>query len=226
LKFKNELIRMRKFMYIAPLFQTVKEYCMEEAEWMQYFEDNKALMEQRYGDLIKCGLADQDSKATEAWHDWKKRRKAMKVGTNTLLPKSMRGADAVGNAFKLVLPKLGLHNLDCIFTIDRVFKGQQWSDVETDFRTPEGKKIYPQTLTCWEQNTDLFFTYPHPNAVPRVPGRKFNLMLTDKQGKSYWVPGDRFAGSDLSGDSCSMTVADVTEKTQTAGGWAELLLDF
>jgi hypothetical protein len=224
-KFDKDLARMRKFMYTAPLFQTEKEYCMEATEWMQYFEDNKSAMEQRYGDLIKQGLADTDSKAADTWHDWKKRRKNMKVGTNTVLPKLMRGYAGVTQAFKIFLPKLGLFNLDCIFSYDRIFQGQQSSEVQAEFKTPDGRKIFPQTLTCWEQSTYLFFTWPRENAIPRLPGRKFNLMLTDKQGRSYLVPGEDFAGTDLTGDRCSMTAVEVTERTKTAGGWGELLLN-
>jgi hypothetical protein len=217
---ERDLMRMRKFMFTANLLQGPEEYCMEAKEWLQYFEANKPAMKKRYGDMIKNGFADEDAKATTLWHDWKKRQANMKMSRNTKLRPSQRATAGLKYAITMAFRNFGLHNCDQIFQF--LFKGSVESYVSANYQTPDGQTVVPKTVSVFERSTGLYFSLK-TNEVPRLWKRLFNLVLTDKQGRTYLVPGERFAETDLMQEKVRFTAEDVTDKTLTPGAWMDLL---
>lgn len=212
--------QMRKFLFVAPAFQTEEEWCMAPSDWLNYFEENHPLMSRRYAALVDAGLTTNDSIASAVWKTWRARLR------NLYFDKLERNTANTQNAkqnlvYALRLTEFGIYNCDQIF---RLGKDKEPDYVFAGYKTPEGFRIIPASVSVMERSTRLFFTLPSADKMLRVPGRRLDIIVTDRNGRNYHLPAEKYAMQNLTDQrSCVFTVEDISDKTQTPRDWAELL---
>ncbi len=218
--FEKLVTRLRRFLAMADMFQTEQEWCMADETWLDYFEANHPLMRKRYDALVKAGLAANDSLALAAWDAWRKRLRDLH------LDRYERGENKVRAAknplqYALRLTSFGLYNCDQIF---RLSEDDPLDYIYAGYETKEGQRIIPSSVSVMERKARLFFTLQTPDKMLRLPGRRLDIVVTDREGRSYLLPADRYAALSLKNRNSNIfTVEDVTDKTRTPRDWAELL---
>ncbi len=220
--FEKQANTWRHFLYMAQPFQTPEEWCMDAFDWFNYFEANLPLMRKRYAALKEQGIATDQQLALNTWKNWNKRQRDILLDNY----KNKRSLDLNmaregGLAYALRVTNFGLYNCDQIFRLGR---GQQPVYVQAAYKSADGHRVVPKSVSVMERNTRLFFTLPKAEQMVYMPGRRFDIIVTDSNGRFYRLPGDQYAGLDLDNQiSHTFTVEDVTEKTRTPRDWAELL---
>ena len=212
---------LHRFITIAPAFQTPEELCMTAPEWLNWFEENRPMMQKRYAALIKAGLADNNTLAGAAWDKWRSRLR------NQLLERRQRTAQTVQTAQKgleyaLKLTRFGIYNCDQIFRL-----GRQSDYIYAAFNTPKGDRVYAASISVLERNSRMFFTLPYKDKLLYAPDSRLDIVLTDFNGRNYHLPAEQYAGLDFAGMAGGgirpVIVEDVTDKTGSPRDWAELL---
>lgn len=217
----DELVNsLQRFIQLAPAFQTAEEWCMTPENWLNYFDQNRAMMQKRYAALVKAGLTTNDSAALAAWNAWRNRLRELHFDryeqANTV-KKNQNGLE-----FALKLTNFGLYNCDQIY---RLGTDRAPDYIYSAYKTPDGRRVVPASVSIMERNSRMFFTLPSTESVPRLPGRALDIVLTDAGGRCYYLPAANYARLDLAANQRSNTfiVEDVTDKTQTPRDWAALL---
>ena len=211
---------LQRFIQLAPAFQTPEEWCMTPESWLTYFEKNRPLMQKRYAALVKAGLSTDNSVALAAWNAWRNRLRDLHFDryeqANTV-KKSKNGLE-----FALKFTNFGLYNCDQIY---RLGTDRAPDYIYSAYKTPDGRRVVPASVSIMERNSRMFFTLPSAESLPRLPGRSLDIVLTDAGGRCYHLPAADYARLDLTTNqrSNTFTVEDVTEKTRTPREWAELL---
>ncbi|MFN0013631.1 MAG: hypothetical protein ACKVU2_03705 [Saprospiraceae bacterium] len=209
---------LRKFLFVAIAFQSEKEWCMHQLEWLEYFQANHPLMAERYGALVKAGVANDDALARQAWPDWQARmREVLFNGDYTAATTASEKKEHL--AYALRLTNFGTYNCDQIFRL-----GQQGDYIYAAYQTPDGGRVYPKSVSVLERNTRLFFTMPENNKLVVVPGRNLDVVIADRDGRQYHLSSETYARLKLEGkQSSTFTVKDITDVTHTPKDWAEYL---
>lgn len=218
--FETQTALLRRFLLVAPVFQTQQEWCMDPETWMAYFQGNHPLMRKRYDELVKAGLTTNDSLARATWNAWRTRLRNMHFDRYERVVTTVMKAKE-GLKYALKLSSFGVYNCDQIFRLGR----QPEPDyIYAGYETQDGRRIIPSSVSVMERSSRLFFTLPAADKMLRVPGRKLDVVVTDMEGRSYHLPADKYAALHLeSRQSNTFTVEDVTEKTRTPREWADLL---
>lgn len=213
--------KLRNFLMIAPAFQTREEWCMDASGWLSYFDDNHALMAKRYTALVEEGLSTNDSLALVVWKSWRARLRGL------YFDKGERNAATFKNAkvsleYALKLTNFGIYNCDQIFQIAR---DREPAFIFAGYITPEGERVVPAAVSIMERSSRLFFTLPSADKMLRIPGRRLDVVVTDRYGRQYHLPAEKYAALSFNDNSQSniFTVKDVTARTRTPREWADLL---
>lgn len=218
--------RLKHFLAMAPIFQKPNEWCMTNGEWLYYFQAQKLLMRQRYAGLTKDGLTSESlTEARKVWRDWQKKVRDEGFGGSMdgVFTGLQNRPDRNNLRYALRLGNFGLHNFDQIFKlVDGNANKVQWVNVA--FQTPDGRDVAPQMICVLESRTRLFFTLPWVNKMIYVPNRKFDIIVSDRNGRNYHMNSDALVGADADKDAPRRClVEDVTQQSQTTQGWMSLL---
>lgn len=220
--FEKQANAWRHFLYMAQAFQSPEEWCMDASSWFDYFEANMPLMRKRYAELKEQGIIEKAEIALNTWTNWRKRVRDVLLDNYKNKRSLDRAMPKEGLTYALRVSNFGTYNCDQIFNI--FGNGQETIYVLADFKTSDGRRIVPRSVSVMERNTRLFFTLPKTERMINAPGRKLDIIVTDASGRYYRLPGAKYASLDLKDQrSCTFTMEDVTEKTQTPREWANLL---
>ena len=193
---------------------------MAPSDWLNYFEENHPLMSRRYAALVDAGLTTNDSIASAVWKTWRARLRSLyfdKLERNTANTQNAKQ----NLVYALRLTEFGIYNCDQIFRLGR---DKEPDYVFAGYKTLEGSRIIPVSVSVMERSTRLFFTLPSADKMLRVPGRRLDIIVTDRNGRNYHFPAEKYATQNLTDQrSCVFTVEDISDKTQTPRDWAELL---
>lgn len=210
---------LRKFLTVAPAFQTEDEWCLSQPEWLEYFETQLPQMAKRYADLIQAGVASDDTLANIAWENWRARVRECYFNNDFSTANTSQGSRE-NLTYALRLTNFGLYNCDQIFRL-----GQPRDYIYAAYQTPDGTRIEPASVSVLERNSRLFFTLPAANKMLNMPGRELDVVVADSDGRFYHLSSKDYARLRL-GDqvqSSTFTVRDITDKTRTPRDWAEYL---
>ncbi len=216
--FEARVAKLRNFLAVAPAFQTQEELCLEAAPaWLEYFEANHPMMAKRYGALLKAGFSTNDSLVVAAWETWQDRLRRIKRARYERLANARNKIASFEVSLKL--KGFGTYNCDQIYRL-----GDPMEFVQVEYRTPEGGKIKPVFVSVMERSNQLFFTLPSVAGILNMPGRRLDFVLTDQDGRQYYLPGEKYASLNLDASQHNIvTVYDVTNPSRTPLEWAELL---
>ncbi len=209
---------LRYFLHVAAAFKTQEEWCDAPFQWLEYFENNHPLMARRYAALIAEGLTSDDLKATEAWKKWRKTLRDLRfnrASTNKLALYAKNDLQ-----YALTLSNFGIYNCDQIFRLGG--DGSQY--ITATYKTSDGKRVVPAFVSVLEQRTKVFITQPSAQTLIYSLGRKLDVIVTDGAGRQYHFPAEKYAAQKFDKKGVTvLTLDDVTDKTQSPRGWAELL---
>jgi hypothetical protein len=219
--FEARIAQLRNFLSVAPAFQTQEELCMEAASaWLEYFEENHSMMAKRYEALIKAGFSTNDSLALSAWNVWQARIHKIKLARYERLANARNNLATF--AFSLRLKGFGTYNYDQIFPLSSWRERVEF--VEVEYRTPDGNKIASAFVSVMERSSRLYFTLPSVSKIPLIPGRRFDFVVTDRDGRQYHLPAEQYVALNLNEEQHNIvTVQDVTDQSRTPLEWAKLL---
>ncbi len=209
---------LRYFLYVAAAFKTQEEWCYAPYQWLEYFEKNHPLMARRYAALIKDGLTSDSLKAADAWKQWRKTLRDFRFNRES----PNRGAKYATNdlQYALKLSNFGIYNCDQIFRLGG--EGSQY--ITATYKTSDGKRVVPAFVSLLEQRTKVLISQPVANKLLYSFGRKLDVIVTDGAGRQYLFPAEKYAAQKFDKNGVTvLTLDDVTDKTQSAQGWAELL---
>ncbi|MEQ1745820.1 MAG: hypothetical protein ABMA02_10360 [Saprospiraceae bacterium] len=209
---------LRKFLFVAIAFQSDKEWCMHQLEWLEYFQTQHPLMAERYSALVKAGIATDDALAKQAWSDWHAKLREQLFDSEYAV--ATTAAEKKENlAYALRLTNFGTYNCDQIFRL-----GQQGDYIYAAYQTPDGGRVYPKSVSVLERNSRLFFTMSENDKLVVVPGRAMDVVVSDRDGRQYHLSSETYAKLKLEGKQSSiLTVRDITDVTRTPRDWAEYL---
>ncbi len=213
--FEKLVANLRQFAILAPAFQPEDEWCKTKADWLAYFEDHHPMMRKRYAALIKSGLTTNDSLALVTYDDWFRRVRDLNMASLDKRAAANSGVRAL--QYVLIIYRFGLYNCDQIFRLgdDYILAGYQ---------TADGQRIIPATVSILERKNRLFVTLPNPAKMLRLPGRRLDILVTDRDGRCYHLPASTYASLNLDKLlSNTFQVAEVTDKTKSRREWAALL---
>jgi hypothetical protein len=220
--FEATVDRLHQFLATAAMFQTEPEWCMSYPEWIAYFDAQLPMMAKRYAALVQAGLDRDQALAQDAWSKWRARARNMYLDRAEAAQKfansPVRGkVEAMQYALKV--SQFGIYNCDQIFRLSG-----QADYIYASYQTETGDRVYATTVSVLEKNSRLFFTLPSADKMLRVPGRALDVVITDKEGRQYHLPGDAYARLDLKGRQVNnFVVKDITEKTRSPRDWANYL---
>lgn len=211
--------RLRGFLFIAPVFQTPAEWCMTPPDWLEYFEKNRPLMQKRYRDLIESGFTTNDSIATATCQAWNDRLRKLYFDRFDKTASQEARKNGRSLQYALRLTNFGLYNCDQIFRL-----GRDPVYVYTDYRTPDGLAVTPASVSVLDRATRLYFTLSDADRLIHLPGRRFDIIVTGRNGRSYYLPAEEYANAKLRPlETNRIVVQDVTDKTAGPREWADLL---
>ncbi|MCC6459254.1 MAG: hypothetical protein IT260_02210 [Saprospiraceae bacterium] len=217
--FEALVTNLRRFLWLAPAFQGQDEWCMETAVWLDWFEANHPQMRRRYEALVKAGVSSNDSIAQATWTAWRSRIR------NQHLDRYDRPGSVLRNTknsmvYALQVSSFGVYNCDQIYRLSSGY-------IYAAYQTADGRRVVPATVSVMERNARMFFTLPSTERLLSAPGRQIDVVVTDREGRNYHIPGERYARfintRDPKANSNTFVVDDITEKTRTPRGWAEYL---
>lgn len=217
---EREINRWRQFLAVSAMFQTQQEWCLSRTAWLDYVEQNPAAMRARYQEMVKKGLTQQPSVATQAWAEWRERVRDVRIGMAEQNGyQKGEGKRRSGLEYALQVTRFGLHNYDQIFRLST-----QPQYLLATYKTSDGHTIRPASVAVLDRLTKLFFTLPDHKRLLYVPGRQLDIVITDEAGRAYWLSGEVYARLQAEGrPACVLSVEDVTERTRTPQQWARLL---
>lgn len=213
--------RLVYFMALAPAFQTEQEWCMTQADWVAYFDNNRPLMRERYGDLVKAGNTSNPTVATATWREWYSRLRDLHFDKGENARPSDSKREKLSNlAYALRLTRFGVFNCDQIF---RLANGGKLEYVQANYQTADGRSIDPVSTTLLDHDNKLFLSMPRVDLIPRTTNKTIDLVLTDRNGRTYHVPIENYRRSITSSLNATMTALDVTDETRSPKDWAKVL---
>lgn len=224
--FEKQANSWRRFFFTAQMFQEPEEWCMDAFDWFDYFDKNLPLMRKRYAALKEQGVADDTKITMQTWNNWQKRLRDIRFdnyANKRSLDRSMARAD--GLTYALSVTNFGLYNCDQIFNlIRRLARDQDPVFVMAAYKSADGHRVVPKTVSVMERKSRMFFTLPDPVQMVYVPERQVDIIVTATDGRYYRMPREQYANLDLKNQkSHTFTVENITEKVHTPRDWAELL---
>ncbi len=224
--FENLANSWRYFAQAAQMFQEPEEWCMDAFDWFEYFDKNLPLMRKRYAALKEQGVADDKQIALQTWKNWEKRLRDIRFDNfknKRSLDKNM--ARAEGLTYALRVTNFGLYNCDQIFNLMRqLARDQDPTFVTAAYKSADGHRVVPKTVSVMERNTRIFFTLLDPIRMLYVPERQVDIIVTATDGQYYRMSREEYAKLALKNQkSHTFVVENITEKIQTPRDWAELL---
>jgi hypothetical protein len=224
--FEKQANTWRHFYFMAQMFQEPEEWCMDAFGWFEYFDKNLPLMRKRYAALKEQGLADDKETALQTFTNWKKRVRDIRLdnyANKRSLDKNM--ARAEGLSYALRVTNFGLYNCDQIFNlIRRLARDQDHTFVMAAYKSADGHRVVPKTVSVMERKTRMFFTLPDPVKMVYVPERQVDIIVMGTDGHFYRLSRNEYANLDLKNHkSHTFVVENITEKIQTPRDWADLL---
>jgi hypothetical protein len=213
----KELRSLRQFMATAPMFEEEKEWCMGKKEWLKYFSQNLPLMRARYERLHAGGMATNDELVRARLDQWNATTRGLVLNRMGAIASKLNVGQRLSSMLRL--SGFGTYNCDQIFALTN--KPQY---LTPDFKTPDGKVIAAANLRILDWNTRIFMTFPANGKALVLPGRSVDMMLTDKNGRIYFLAGKNYAQLPLEKQSqFTFVMEEVTDQVRSPMGWAELL---
>ena len=207
---------LRCFNMMANMFQTEDEWCMEPEEWLAYFENNPGIMLERYNALVQSGVSTDETVAREVWETW--RRRLRELNTARMLENGGSQQAQYILSMNLGLSSFGLYNCDQIFRLGDP------PLVIAGFQTTEGKKVAPKTIAMVDRANKIMLSFNPDARLPALTGRNIDVVVIDRNGKTYMVRANNYAKLDLKNRSSFVfNMEDVTETAMTPDGWTRLL---
>ncbi|MCB0532088.1 MAG: hypothetical protein H6574_03970 [Lewinellaceae bacterium] len=220
--FEATVNSLHQFLATAAMFQTEPEWCMSYPEWIAYFDAQLPMMAKRYAALVQTGLDRDQVLAQNAWNKWRTRARNMYLDRAEAAQKFARnpaGGKVEAMRYALKVSQFGTYNCDQIFRL-----GGTPDYIYATYQTETGDRVYATSVSVLEKNSRLFFTLPAADKMLRVPGRALDVVITDKEGRQYHLPGDVYARLDLKSRQVNnFVVKDITEKTRSPRDWANYL---
>lgn len=218
--YTDSIKRWRKFVAIADMHQTPKEWCMPMKIWFEYFEKNKKVMQQRYDALCASGITTDRAMAQAAITEWRERIRQMHFDRIALESKNQTKANQM--AMSLSVSGFGTYNWDQIFQLAGGMSKEKY--LYPKYQTLGGEAIAPMATRIIDHERQLFFSLPKSNSLLRLPGRVMDVVVTAMNGRTYFLAGKTYAGLALEGvDEYTFTVEDVTDRVGSPIEWARLL---
>lgn len=216
-RMNKELRSLRQFMATAPMFEEEKEWCMSKKEWLKYFSQNLPLMRARYERLHAGGMATNDELVRTRLDQWNATTRGLVLNRMGAIASKLNVGQRLSSMLRL--SGFGTYNCDQIFALTN--KPQY---LIPDFKTPDGQVIVAANLRILDWNTRIFMTFPANGKALVLPGRPVDMMLTDKNGRIYFLAGKNYAQLPLEKQSqFTFVMEEVTDQVRSPMGWAELL---
>lgn len=208
----------RRFLLLAPVFQTSAEHCMSTLQWLGYFDRNQALMRQRYDDLLAKGIGQDSIKAAAVLEAYKQR-----VGKDVSLRRARekRFMDRI-SALPAVLNmnRFGWYNCDQVFRL-----AQNPEMIIASYQLPDGKPVQGSGFfKVIDRDRKIFFDLANQKKIYKIPGKRLDIVLYGSDGRIYYLNADDYAKLDFgTSTGFTFTLQDVTERARTPQDWSALL---
>ncbi|MBU6341337.1 MAG: hypothetical protein KGS48_07585 [Bacteroidetes bacterium] len=202
--------RWRNFLQTASLFQAPEEWCMDQAEWLDYFEANRPMMAARYQALVEEGLAGDPLLAARYFENWRQRMARLQQDKEGNNPTAQR------NAMHLKLKRFGIYNCDQIFQ----FSGKK-TQINAQFETETGKSIVPVAVRMLDRSARLLLYLPQNQYLLNLPGRLIDVIVHGADGHVYYMSGQTYAAQNT--ENRQFKMRDVTHLVGTPQEWAGFL---
>lgn len=218
-KFENMVTGLRRFLALAPAFQTQKEWCMDSESWMTYFEENHPAMLKRYQALVQAGLSTDPAAALNTWNAWRTRVRNLHFDRLEAVGPAAKASTNLQYALRLT--NFGIYNCDQIFRLsdnratDFVYSG-------SGYKTSDGRPVKPNTVCMLDRESKMFLTIKAP---VWLAGRQIEVVLLGNDGRRYRLSAESYARMEHPAfrNSGTLVVEDITDKTRTPREWADLL---
>lgn len=215
--------QMRNFMLAAPLFMTDDEWCMSAVGWIDYFNQNKPMMLERYRKVAATGFTTDPEVTKSMYIEWNKQLVALYSDNFDKSTRGIRQKSVRSLMYSLRLTRFGTYNCDQIY---RLSVGGEPVYVDARYKTPDGQAVYPASASVIDPQNRLFFTLPNPEQLLWAEGRKLDVILTGQNGRCYRLSRDNYPEVQKlirSQNAGTIVVEDVTDQTQTSEAWTRLL---
>ncbi len=210
-------IALKNFLRTAPIFQTPEEWCMSDADWIAWFEAEKARMALRYEALMKSGAMSDDAQAMEAIRQYRLREREHFYE----IAKAISVTDPQDMRMVFRLSGFGLYNCDQIFRF-----GQPEARVFASFRAPDGSPLAPANIMVIERKSRACFSLFDRKNLPLWAGLEVELFITDRRGRNFHLPSSQYLAllqMRQHPDPCPIVLEDITAQTNSVGGWMQYL---
>ncbi|MGI9158255.1 MAG: hypothetical protein ACR2K1_00735 [Saprospiraceae bacterium] len=215
----EKIMALKGFIQMAPMFQKESEWCMDNADWIEWFYQNLPAMRVRYDALVRAGIPEDEEVARRTYAQWLE--KLMEFQKNRGAWARAKAAKTNNFAFTLQLSGFGMYNCDQIFRLSR-----RLEFVNAVFQDESGNLIQPSALSVVERLSRLVFTQNIRGKIYKLPGQLMDVVLYGND-KTYYIPAKTYAAMNFDQTDASgrvlFTVQDVTERVQTPGAWMEML---
>lgn len=215
--------QMRNFLLTAPLFMKEEEWCMSPIGWLDYFNQNKPMMLERYRQVAATGFTTNSEVTNSIYIEWNKQIFALYSDKFDKSTRGVRQKSVRSLQYTLRLSRFGTYNCDQIY---RLSIGGEPLYVEVRYRTADGQSVYPANASVLDADNRMFFTLPDPERLLYTVGRKLDVILTGHNGRCYRLSREKYAELQIlarSQNAGTLIVEDVTDQTQNPEAWAKLL---
>lgn len=213
----KELNMLRRFTETSKMFREEAEFCLEEKEWLRYFEKNLPAMRARYLKLEQNGMTSNNPAIRDAILAWSNNARTLRLERADQIAASLSVGKQLGAV--LSLTGFGAFNCDQIY---QFIRQPMFSAVK--FTSETGKAVKATQLRMLDKATKMFLTMKSADQLMRLPGRKMELVVTDDEGRLYHLSGadyDRIVSKEY--NLYKISLKDVTDSVQSPSGWADLL---
>ena len=213
----KELNVLRRFTETSKMFREDAEFCLEEKDWLRFFEKNLPAMRARYLKLEQNGMTSNNPAIRDAILAWSNNARTLRLERADQIASSLSVGKQLGAV--LSLTGFGAFNCDQIY---QFIRQPMFSAVK--FTSENGKALNVTKLRMLDKATKLFLTMYSADQLMRLPGRKMELVVTDNEGRLYHLPGadyDRIVSKEY--NLYKIRLKEVTDSVQSPSGWADLL---
>lgn len=215
--------QMRNFLLTARLFMTEDEWCMSDVGWIDYFNQNKPTMLERYRKVAATGFTTDPKVTKEMYIQWNQQVAALYSEDFDKSTRGIRQKSVRSLMYSLRLTRFGTYNCDQIY---RLSVGGEPVYVDVRYKTADGQAVYPANASILDPQNRLFFTMSNPEQVLWSAGRKLDVILTGTNGRCYRLSRERYPEIEKlarGNNQPTIVVDDVTDQTQTPEAWTKLL---
>jgi hypothetical protein len=213
----KELNVLRRFTETSKMFREDAEFCLDEKEWLRFFEKNLPAMRARYLKLEQNGMTSNNPAIRDAILAWSNNARTLRLERADQIASSLSLGKQLGAV--LSLTGFGAFNCDQIY---QFIRQPMYSAVT--FTSETGKAVKATQLRMLDKATKMFLTMKSADQLVLLPGRKMELVVTDNEGRLYHLAGaeyDRIVSKES--DLYKIRLKEVTDSVQSPSGWADLL---